>query len=592
MTAFEDYLQLEFPRRSVLLTKAITSYDGDPNDVGAPDDVKTAPLGTWFREETLGKWWRRTETVYEEPGGNPFDQNLNTTDDVQFDDITVTGLITDDGSGPLTLGTAGIPVSAGPGDVYTAGLLEVNGIPIRSNDGVNVLIGPNSGNSLTSGSKHVFIGADTGRQVTSGIESFALGDGALQNVTTGSQNVAIGTQAGFGTFPATFSLCVFIGNQSGKQNQNGIYNTGIGGLTLNKLISGSSNTATGNAAGVNLLSHSNSIFGAFAGGSVMGNDNVMLGRSAGQRTTGTQNTLVGTYAGRGVSGQSSFSCNSLFGYFAGNILTTGSNNLLLGWRVGDNLTTGSANILIGYDVDASIPTANDELNIGNILKGDLSTKVLNAQGLITDDGSGPLQLGTVGVPTVVGPGDVLIGKDLEVIRFSRFDKSVLFKMQTYHEHQAWFYSAAKAVGVISGLANDGMHIGLVGGYQYGNKNLILTRKEYAGINHGHSTESVNPTLILHSSLNPVTLNTRAGYLTHTGTLPNAGEFEIGTLSGDIRLKPATGIVRIGVNTSAPADASLDNGDVAFWVDEATNDLKVRVKYSGGTVKSGTVAALT
>lgn len=67
MTAFEDFLQAEFPLRSTLLKATDTGgYDGDPNDGGAPAIISGAPLGTWFREETAGKWWRKTETTWEE----------------------------------------------------------------------------------------------------------------------------------------------------------------------------------------------------------------------------------------------------------------------------------------------------------------------------------------------------------------------------------------------------------------------------------------------------------------------------------------------------------------------------------------------
>jgi hypothetical protein len=59
MGAFEDFVNLELPRRSALLTKAITSYDADPNLGGAPAIIQGAPLGTWFYEETANKWWRR-----------------------------------------------------------------------------------------------------------------------------------------------------------------------------------------------------------------------------------------------------------------------------------------------------------------------------------------------------------------------------------------------------------------------------------------------------------------------------------------------------------------------------------------------------
>lgn len=41
--------------------------------------------------------------------------------------------------------------------------------------------------------------------------------------------------------------------------------------------------------------------------------------------------------------------------------------------------------------------------------------------------------------------------------------------------------------------------------------------------------------------------------------------------------------------SAPTDADIPNGQISFYVDEGTNQLKVRVRYSGGTYKTGTVA---
>lgn len=72
MTAFEDYISAEMPKRSPLETNSTVSYDGDPNDPGAPAALKGAPLGTWFREETAAKWWRKIgsgPTDWEESGG-------------------------------------------------------------------------------------------------------------------------------------------------------------------------------------------------------------------------------------------------------------------------------------------------------------------------------------------------------------------------------------------------------------------------------------------------------------------------------------------------------------------------------------------
>lgn len=71
MTAFEDFVNGEIPKRSVLLTTTSTGYDGDPNSLAAPDIIKNSPLGTYYREPTAGIWWRKSETVWEEQGGGP-----------------------------------------------------------------------------------------------------------------------------------------------------------------------------------------------------------------------------------------------------------------------------------------------------------------------------------------------------------------------------------------------------------------------------------------------------------------------------------------------------------------------------------------
>jgi hypothetical protein len=53
---------------------------------------------------------------------------------------------------------------------------------------------------------------------------------------------------------------------------------------------------------------------------------------------------------------------------------------------------------------------------------------------------------------------------------------------------------------------------------------------------------------------------------------------------------ANGIIRIKpLYTTAPDSALLDNGHVTMWVDEMLNTLNFKLKYSDGTVKSGSVA---
>jgi hypothetical protein len=46
---------------------------------------------------------------------------------------------------------------------------------------------------------------------------------------------------------------------------------------------------------------------------------------------------------------------------------------------------------------------------------------------------------------------------------------------------------------------------------------------------------------------------------------------------------------VGAAAAAPTDADLMNGSISFWLDEVGNNLKVRAKYSGGTLKTATIA---
>ena len=68
-TEFETFMTTEMALRRALIKKIDAGgYDGDPNDGGAPSNIQLAPLGSWYREETAGKWWTKTETVWEEAG--------------------------------------------------------------------------------------------------------------------------------------------------------------------------------------------------------------------------------------------------------------------------------------------------------------------------------------------------------------------------------------------------------------------------------------------------------------------------------------------------------------------------------------------
>jgi hypothetical protein len=97
MTAFENFVTTELPRRSSHLTVEIIGYDGDPNDPGAPDGLKGAPKGTWYMRETPSVTWYRKEvsgvggaTSWVVPGG--VGVHATTHSDGGSDEIDVSNL--------------------------------------------------------------------------------------------------------------------------------------------------------------------------------------------------------------------------------------------------------------------------------------------------------------------------------------------------------------------------------------------------------------------------------------------------------------------------------------------------------------------
>ena len=95
-------------------------------------------------------------------------------------------------------------------------------------------------------------------------------------------------------------------------------------------------------------------------------------------------------------------------------------------------------------------------------------------------------------------------------------------------------------------------------------------------------------------------------------ITSAGKFGIGTdnpshkldIDGDIRVRgndirdnsgnPAISFDGSGhvemmqVAGTETASSALESGSISFYLDEGNNQLKVRVKYSNGTLKTGTI----
>ena len=70
MGAFEDFVNLELPRRPALLTVPIISFDDDPNNPAAPPIIQLAPLGTYYQQENpaVALWRKEPDGTWIEVG--------------------------------------------------------------------------------------------------------------------------------------------------------------------------------------------------------------------------------------------------------------------------------------------------------------------------------------------------------------------------------------------------------------------------------------------------------------------------------------------------------------------------------------------
>jgi len=211
--------------------------------------------------------------------------------------------------------------------------------------------------------------------ITTGYLSAAVGYQALRNMTTGYSNTAIGGNAGYSN--TTGINNTYLGREAGYYQGTGSYNifvgasAGLGAAAYN----GSYNTIVGQNAGDDIGDINNLVaIGYASGGSVTtAHQNVLVGSySGGQNVTGQDNVMIGYMAGYGT-GADSHQRNVFVGMKSGYVITTGGNNILLGYKAGDNLTTGANNIIIGYDLDVSAVGVDYEMNLGNIIIGDMTS---------------------------------------------------------------------------------------------------------------------------------------------------------------------------------------------------------------------------
>lgn len=221
-----------------------------------------------------------------------------------------------------------------------------------------------------------FIGHESGKNIESGIYNSTLGYQAGAGLTSGSENI-------------------FIGYMSGYQNTGGNQNTFLGYQSGYTNTTGFQNSFIGYKAGYSNTTGQNNLFLGFETGyqNTSGNYNVFMGYRAGaENTTGTGNLFIGEQAGRVnsignsnlfIGSGSGFSNvdgnrNLFIGTLAGYDNVSGSSNLFFGEYAGYANTSGFYNIFIGTTAGGSNSTGSRNIFIGDQAGYNNTTGLQNA----------------------------------------------------------------------------------------------------------------------------------------------------------------------------------------------------------------------
>ena len=403
------------------------------------------------------------------------------------------------GSCNIALGYGALQTPSTSSSNFAVGRNALSGAVTGSD---NISIGRCSSMGALTGSNNIALGCKSGSAITSGGDNVFLGRYAGKNLTTGNNNIMLGRQAGVGASISQYDS-IFIGSYAGRCSEysisgtNGCGNifigsyagekvgqagdknvfighhagkcmcakcvvaigcgaaTGTGGsgvdhivaigrLALNKLTTGTRDTAIGDGAGYKTTSGSSNFFGGYTAGynNTVGSHNTFIGgnRAGCYNRCGGCNIFIGSYAGRcnqdsccntivgsksaccadlgcsntilgqGIAQGDSFtgSINTIIGQGAGLSMTSGGGNVFLGHQAGNTNTSGGANIAIGCDVELPSATGSCQLAIGRgtdrWITGDSSFNVVLA-GIATVTKSG----GIFAATKFCGDGSCLTG---------------------------------------------------------------------------------------------------------------------------------------------------------------------------------------
>ena len=250
-----------------------------------------------------------------------------------------------------SIGGAGLSVSNNDAGTSNTILGGSAGAAVASGCNLNVIIGHEAGNDLSSGDNNVLIGYQAGDKTTDVDGAIVIGHGAAGgNLTAAADGtVLIGTSAGAALTTGAGNTAV--GFEALKTNVDGDFNTAFGYQALETFEADAdghgSNTAVGYNAGQAVSTGTgNTILGAAAGDALQGgDDNIFVG--GGATTAGGNIICVGVGAGAAV--MTSDADGSIFvGTNTGAAITTGQYNTAVGHNALDVDVAGDGSTAVGY----------------------------------------------------------------------------------------------------------------------------------------------------------------------------------------------------------------------------------------------------
>lgn len=203
----------------------------------------------------------------------------------------------------------------------------------------NLAVGYNALFRNTVGSRNIALGYGSLQSNISGQRNIGIGTFSLINNTTGCFNISIGADCLNDNVSGNYN--VGLGYGCLYYNNSGVENVAIGRQALSNTSIGQNNIGLGSFAGVKSEGKHNIFLGKNSGyNNQTGNYNVLLGYNAGKGVSGanySQTIILGSLSGQNLASASM--SNIIIGQYSGNGITSGTGNIIIGGSLcnSDNL---------------------------------------------------------------------------------------------------------------------------------------------------------------------------------------------------------------------------------------------------------------